>query len=43
MAYGIDEQVKDGKIIIFDFGGGTFDVCLVDIEEGIMQVKDTGG
>lgn len=43
MAYGIDEQVQDGKIIIFDFGGGTFDVCLVDIEEGIMQVKDTGG
>ena len=43
MAYGIDEQVKDGKIIIFDFGGGTFDVCLVDVEEGIMQVKDTGG
>ena len=43
MAYGIDEQVKNGKIIIFDFGGGTFDVCLVDIEEGIMQVKDTGG
>ena len=30
MAYGIDEQVKDGKIIIFDFGGGTFDVCLVN-------------
>ena len=43
MAYGVDEQTKDGKIIIFDFGGGTFDVCLVDIEEGIMQVKDTGG
>ena len=43
MAYGMDEKIKDGKIIIFDFGGGTFDVCLVDIEEGIMQVKDTGG
>ena len=43
MAYGIDEQVKDGKIIIFDFGGGTFDVCLVNIEDGIMQVKDTAG
>lgn len=43
MAYGIDEQVKDGKILIFDFGGGTFDVCLVNIEDGIMQVKDTAG
>jgi len=43
MAYGIDEQTTDGKIIIFDFGGGTFDVCLLNIEDGIMQVKDTGG
>jgi len=43
MAFGMDEKTKDGKIIIFDFGGGTFDVCLVNIEEGIMQVKDTGG
>lgn len=43
MAYGIDEQTTDGQIIIFDFGGGTFDVCLLNIEDGIMQVKDTGG
>ena len=42
-AYGLDEKTKDGKILIFDFGGGTFDVCLVDIEDGIMQVKDTDG
>ena len=28
---------KDGQIIIFDFGGGTFDVCLVNIEEGIKK------
>ena len=43
MAYGLDEKVKDGQILIFDFGGGTFDVCLVDVEDGIMQVKDTEG
>jgi len=43
MAYGIDEKVKDGQLLIFDFGGGTFDVCLVNIEDGIMQVKDTAG
>jgi len=43
MAYGLDEKVKDGQILIFDFGGGTFDVCLVNIEDGIMQVKDTEG
>ena len=43
MAFGMDEKTKDGQILIFDFGGGTFDVCLVNIEDGIMQVKDTGG
>ena len=42
-AYGLDEKLKDGKILIFDFGGGTFDVCLVEIEDGIMQIKDTEG
>ncbi len=34
---------KKQLFLIFDFGGGTFDVCLVDIEDGIMQVKDTDG
>ena len=43
MAYGVDVKSSDGKLVIFDFGGGTFDVCLVEIEDGIMQVKDTGG
>jgi molecular chaperone DnaK len=43
MAYGIDEKIKDGQLLIFDFGGGTFDVCLVNSEDGIMQVKDTEG
>lgn len=42
-AFGIDESVKDGNILVFDFGGGTFDICLITIEEGYMQVKDTGG
>ena len=43
MAYGLDEKTKDGNLLIFDFGGGTFDVCLVKMEDGIMQVKDTDG
>lgn len=43
MAYGIDKKVENGNILIFDFGGGTFDVCLVKAEDGIMQVKDTEG
>ena len=42
-AYGVDEEVKDGYILVFDFGGGTFDICLIQVQEGIMQVKDTGG
>jgi len=42
-AYGLDEKTKDGELLIFDFGGGTFDVCLVKMEDGIMQVKDTDG
>ena len=43
MAYGLDEKTKDGDLLIFDFGGGTFDVCLVKMEDAIMQVKDTDG
>ena len=43
MAYGLDEKTKDGNLLVFDFGGGTFDVCLVKMEDGIMQVKDTDG
>ena len=42
-AFGLDEEIKDGYILVFDFGGGTFDVCLIQVQEGIMQVKDTGG
>ena len=42
-AFGVDEEIKDGYILVFDFGGGTFDVCLIQVQDGIMQVKDTGG
>ena len=42
-AFGVDEEIKDGYILVFDFGGGTFDVCLIKVQDGIMQVKDTGG
>lgn len=43
MAFGLDKKTADGGILIFDFGGGTFDVCLVKMEDGIMQIKDTDG
>ncbi len=43
MAYGLDNQQKDGYWMVFDFGGGTFDAALLKVEEGIMQVVDTEG
>lgn len=44
IAYGLDRQSKEEKnILIFDLGGGTFDVSLLAIEEGIFEVKATNG
>ena len=42
-AYGLDSTTKDGFWLVFDFGGGTFDVALIKAEEGILSVKDTDG
>ena len=43
MAYGLDSDKKDGFWLVFDFGGVTFDVALLKVEEGIMKVIDTEG
>jgi len=44
IAYGLDKQTSQEKnILIFDLGGGTFDVSLLSIEEGIFEVKATNG
>jgi len=43
IAYGLDAKNKDGIWLVFDFGGGTFDVALVKVEQGIMTVLDTAG
>jgi len=44
IAYGLDRQTEQEKnILIFDLGGGTFDVSLLAIEEGIFEVKATNG
>ena len=43
MAYGLTVENRNGKWLVFDFGGGTFDAALVVIEEGHITVKDTEG
>ncbi|MFY8189145.1 MAG: Hsp70 family protein [Flavobacterium sp.] len=43
MAYGLENNKKDGFWLVFDFGGGTFDAALLKVEDGIMTVKDTEG
>lgn len=43
MAYGLHSKEKDGFLLVFDFGGGTFDAALLKMEEGIMTVVDTEG
>lgn len=42
LAYGLDNK-KDGKIIVFDLGGGTFDVSVLDEGDGVFQVLSTNG
>ena len=42
LAYGEDKK-KSGTIAVFDFGGGTFDVSILEIHEGVIEVKSTNG
>ena len=42
LAYGLDKK-KNEKIAVFDLGGGTFDISILDIGEGIFEVKSTNG
>jgi heat shock 70kDa protein 1/2/6/8 len=43
IAYGLDKKGAERNVLIFDLGGGTFDVSLLSIEEGIFEVKATAG
>lgn len=43
LAYGLDKQDKDEKILVFDLGGGTFDVSILELGDGVFQVLSTNG
>lgn len=43
LAYGLDKKGKDEKVLVFDLGGGTFDVSVLEIGEGVVEVKATNG
>ena len=43
LAYGLDKADKQMKILVFDFGGGTLDVTVMDIGDGVCEVKSTSG
>lgn len=43
LAYGIDKDSQDQKVLVFDLGGGTFDVSLMEIGDGIFEVLATSG
>ena len=43
LAYGLDKEGADQTVLVFDLGGGTFDVSVLDIGEGVFEVKSTSG
>ena len=43
LAYGVDKDAKEQKIMVFDLGGGTFDVSLLEISDGVFEVLATNG
>jgi molecular chaperone DnaK len=43
LAYGFDKKKKDQTIAVYDFGGGTFDVSILDVGENIVEVRSTAG
>ncbi len=43
LAYGLDKRTKDMKIAVFDLGGGTFDISVLELGEGVFEVKSTNG
>jgi molecular chaperone DnaK len=43
LAYGLDKGAKEQTVLVFDLGGGTFDVSLLDLGDGVIEVKATNG
>lgn len=43
LAYGLDKKDQDQTIVVYDFGGGTFDVSILELGEGVFEVKSTFG
>lgn len=43
LAYGLDKGTKEQKVLVFDFGGGTLDVTLMELGDGVFEVKSTSG
>jgi molecular chaperone DnaK len=43
LSYGLDKQDQDQKVLVFDLGGGTFDVSILQLGDGIFEVKATAG
>jgi molecular chaperone DnaK len=43
LAYGLDKEASDQTILVFDLGGGTFDVSILELGEGVFEVKATNG
>lgn len=43
LAYGLDKKHNDSKIAVFDLGGGTFDISILELGDGVFEVKSTNG
>ncbi len=43
LAYGLDKKNKDIKVAVYDLGGGTFDISILELGEGVFEVKSTNG
>jgi molecular chaperone DnaK len=43
LAYGLDKRSKDMKIAVYDLGGGTFDISILELGDGVFEVKSTNG